>query len=199
MVAKKKGKSEAALLDMMGEHAAGITVSASNEGLALISSLAQAQYDAALKVAHLEDDLKEAKDELRKVSEVDLPEAMKECGVKDFTTTTGLKITLKEDVNVGIAAARKEEAYEWLKANGFDGLIKSDLSLHFDRDHVKDADKLVAQLSKKGYEVEFNQSVHYQTLKAFVKERMADTEQEAFPLDLFGARPYQVAVVKPRK
>lgn len=200
MAAKGKKVKETQLLDLMGEHAAGIKVEASNEGLALISSLAQAQYDAALKVAQKEDELKDAKEELRTIAEVDLPEAMKQCGVKDFTTTTGLKITLKEDVNVGITAARQQEAYDWLKANGFDGLIKSDLSLHFDREHAKDADKLVEKLSKQGYEVEFKQGVHYQTLKAFVKERMADTESETpFPLDLFGARPYQVSVVKPRK
>lgn len=201
MAAKKKpGKNVSAVMDMMGEHANNVEVKASNEGLALISSLAQAQYDAALKVAQLEDDLKEAKRELAKVSEVDLPEALKEVGVKEFTTTTGLKVSLKEDVNVGITEAKREEAYAWLRDNGFDGLIKSDLSLHFDRDHLKDAEKLVTQLGKKGYDVEFKQNVHYQTLKAFVKERMADTESEApFPLDLFGARPYQVAVVKGKK
>lgn len=201
MAAKKKpGKNVSAVMDMMGEHAGNVEVKASNEGLALISSLAQAQFDAALKVASLEDDLKEAKRELAKISEVDLPEAMKENGVKDFTTTTGLKITLKEDVNVGITEAKREEAYNWLTENGYDGLIKSDLALHFDRDHLKDAEKLVAQLGKKGYDVEFKQNVHYQTLKAFVKERMADTESETpFPLDLFGARPYQVSVVKGKK
>lgn len=200
MAAKKIGKNKAALLDMMGEHAGNVNVGASNEGLALISSLAQAQYDAAVKVAELEDQLKDAKKELAKVSEVDLPEAMKECGVKDFTTTTGLKITLKDDLNVGITEAKREEAYSWLRDNGFDGLIKSDLALHFDRDHLKDAEKLVAQLGKKGYDVEFKQNIHYQTLKAFVKERMADTEADVqIPLDLFGARPYQVAVVKPGK
>lgn len=196
----KKTKKTDALIDMMGEHASGVQVSASNEGLALISSLAQAQYDAALEVARLEDELSSAKEQLRIVAEVDLPEAMKECGVKDFTTTAGLTVKLKEDVNVGIAAPRREEAYQWLIDHEFGGLIKSQLGMSFDRDHLSDAVKLAEKLKKQGYEIDMSQSVHYQTLKAFVKERMADTDSElVFPLDLFGARPFQVAVVKPRK
>lgn len=195
-----KNRKETALLDMMGEHANNVQVGTTDEGLALISALAQAQWDAALKVAQCEDELKEAQKELRQVSEVDLPEAMKQAGVKEFTTSGNLTIKLKEDVNVGIAAPRREEAYRWLADHDFGGLIKSELALQFDRDHLDDAEKLAAELQQQGYEIDLTQNIHYQTLKAFVKERLADTESSVdFPLDLFGARPYQVAVVKPRK
>lgn len=198
-MAKKKAKA-GALLDMMGEHAANVQVGATDEGLALISGLAQAQYDAALKVAECEDELNEARNELKKISEVDLPEAMKQCGVKEFTTSDNLVIKLKEDVNVGISVSNKEAAYKWLVDHEFGGLIKSELDIKFGREQLEDAEELAEELREKGYDIDLSQNIHYQTLKAFVKERMADTESGVeFPLDLFGARPYQVAVVKPRK
>jgi hypothetical protein len=195
-----KKKKEAALIDMMGEHAGGVKVGASNESLAQMSALAQAQWEAAVKVAKAEDELDVAKKAFKQISETDLPEAMKVCGLKEFVTSSDLKITLKEDVNVGIAAPRREEAYSWLTDHDFGGLIKSDLSLHFSKDDLKKATKLAEQLTAKGFEVDLTQNIHYQTLKAFVKERMADTEADyEFPLELFGARTYQVASVKPRK
>lgn len=202
MAAKKRNANESALLEMMGDHAEK-PVAVTNEGLALVSSLIKLQFDQELKVAQLEDDLKEAKKRLSQTSEVDLPEAMKQCGVKSFVTEDNLEVELKEDVNVGISEANREPAYHWLKSHEFDGLIKSDLAMHFDKDQLEKADKLVEALRKKGYEVEVKQSIHYQTLKAFVKEQLADgeryTQDDPFPMDLFGARPYQVAKVKPRK
>lgn len=198
-MAAKKQTNQQALLDKMAGHT-DVAVGASNSGLAEISALAKAQYEAAMNVAELEDALKEAKKTLRRISEEDLPQAMEQVGVLDFTTSDGLAITLKPDVQCSIPAPRREEAYEWLISNGFGGIIKSDLELMFDREERAKAEKLAEQLTKKGYTVTLNSSIHAQTLKAFVKERMADTEAELeFPLDLFGARPYKVATVKPRK
>lgn len=194
----KKPTQKQSLLDSM----AGVTgaVKTGDNAIARVSEIAQAQFAAAVHVAELEDELKKAKQNLDLISTVDLPEAMREAGLEKFTTTDGLEIAVKPDVKCGIPAPRREEAYEWLVQNGFGGLIKSDIDVMFDREQRKKAEKLAEQLRSKGYEVTFNQSVHAQTLKAFVKERMADTESDIeFPLDLFGAFPYTVATVKPTK
>lgn len=197
-MAKKKATVEQSLIDSMAGVAA--EVGASDDAIASIAKLAKAQYDAALEVARLTDALKVAGDNLRKIAETDLPEAMRAAGMESFKTTDGLQIEVKPDVKVAIPKAREEEAYAWLREHDFDGLIKSNVGVTFDREEVKKAQKLVDQLNKKGFNVAFNQGIHYQTLKAFVKERMADTESDIkFPLDLFGAFPYTVAVVKPTK
>jgi hypothetical protein len=197
-MAKKKATVEQSLIDSMAGVAA--EVGASDDAIAGIAKLAKAQWDAALEVARLTDALKAAGDNLRKIAEVDLPEAMRAAGMESFKTTDGLQIDVKAEVKVGIPKVREEEAYKWLRDNGFDGLIKSDVDVTFSRDEVKKAQKLVDQLNKKGFNVSFSQGIHYQTLKSFVKERMADTESETpFPLDLFGAFPYTVATVKPTK
>lgn len=177
-----------------------VATKAADAELALVSSLAQLQMDRELEVARAEDALRTAKDALRQISEVDLPEAMREVGIKTFTTTDGLTIKVKPEVQVSIAIANREAAYQWLIDHGFEGLLKLDVKVHFDRGDRNSANKLADQLRKKGIEVNVEQSVHSQTLKAFVKERIADTETEVeFPLELFGAWPYTVAVVKPSK
>ena len=98
----KKKTNEQSLLDSMAGHTAD--VSASNASLAEVSALAKQQWEAALEVARLEDALKVAKQNLRRISEEDLPEAMKQCGVKKFVTDDDLEIDLKEEITVGIAA-----------------------------------------------------------------------------------------------
>ena len=197
MAAKKKTIKQN-LLDQM----AGVTgeLKSSDGAIATVGKIAEQQFVAAVRVAELEDELKAAKAILFQIATVDLPEAMKEAGLEKFTTTEGLEIGVSKDVQCGIPVSRREEAYEWLAANGFGGIIKSDIDIIFGRDELKKAEKLVEQLRKKGFELTFNQNVHPQTLKSFVKERMADTESKVeFPLELFGVFPFDKATVKPTK
>lgn len=197
-MAVKKPSNKQSLLDSM----AGVTgeIQTSDGAVARVSAIAQEQYKAAVRVAELEDELKKAKADLLRISTVDLPEAMKEAGLEKFTTTDGLEIGVTKDVQCGISEARREAAYEWLAANGFDGIIKSDIDVVFGRGERAKAEKLLEQLRKKGLEVSFNQSIHAQTLKSFVKERLADTESGIeFPMDLFGVFPFDKATVKPSK
>ena len=198
MATAKKKTNKQSLLDAM----AGVTgeVVTGDDTIAKISKIAKAQFDAAVRCAELEDDLKKAKADLFKIATIDLPEAMKEAGLEKFTTSDGLEVGVTKDVQCGITEAKREAAYTWLIENDFGGLIKSDVDVIFGRDERAKAEKLVEQLRKKGLEVTFNQSIHAQTLKSFVKERMADTESEVpFPLELFGVFPFDKASVKPTK
>ena len=54
--------------------------------------------------------------------------------------------------------------------------------------------ELMNYLQDGGLTVKFNESVHAQTMKAFLKEQIAKGSD--IPLDLFGARPVWVATVK---
>lgn len=174
---------------------------ADDAGLALVSSLARLQLQRQLAVADAEDAVTAAKESLRQISEVDLPEAMREVGLDTFTTIEGLIVTRKNEVQVAISVANRPAAYQWLIDNGFGGLLKLDVEVHFDRGDRDKANQLAEQLIKKGVDVDVIQSVHAQTLKAFAKERIADTSEDhvEFPLELFGARPYTVAIVKAKK
>ena len=201
-----KQKAQAALTRKVGASLMDDMASAnSNAGLAVVASIAKLQHEAALRVATLEDDLKEAKAHHRKISEVDLPEAMAEYGLKTLVTVDDLEVKLKDDVNVNITKEHQPAAYDWLMKHGFSGLIKAEISISFNREELNNAIKLADKIKKQGYEPLMSQSIHAQTLKAFVKEQLAiippdnTPPDKLFPSDLFGARPYTVATVKSRK
>lgn len=193
----KATKRASAVKKLGGETAA---VSATDKGLALVSRLAQMVRDAELAVAAKEDELLNAKELLKRLSEVDLPEAMREVGLETFVTEDGLEVKRKDDVECHISEQNRPAAYAWLTNNGFGGLLKLDVSMHFDRGELAQAEKVAEQLRKKGLEVNVKQTIHAQTLKAFVKERIADVDAKVpIPLDLFGAFPFVRATVKPKK
>ena len=198
MASKKKPTAKQSLLDSM----AGLSgkVETSDSAIATVAALAEQQIAAALEVAAAEDELKKKKEALDKIASTDLPEAMKAAGLEKFTTTGGLEISVKKDIQCGITEVRREAAYEWLIENGYEGLIKSEIDILFGRDERKKAEKLLEQLKKKNLEVNFKNSIHAATLKSFVKERMEDTESETpFPTELFGVFPFDKAIVKPTK
>ena len=193
-MAKKTTKLETAS-KKLGEEIPDVVTS--DGALAEVSRLAKLQHEAELYVASCEDELQEAKDALRQIKEDDLPTAMLEAGLKKFTTEDGLIVERKSAFTASITKINEPMAYNWLKENGFAGIIKTNLDAHFDRGDSKKADQIVALLRKKGVDVDVKETIHASTLKSFVTERMEDTESDLkFPQELFGCYPYNVATVK---
>lgn len=159
-----------------------------------ISLLARQLVGAEKEVERAEDILKRAKEDARRLREEALPSAMDEAGVKELTLESGEKITVTTEVYCSIPVAKREEAFAWLESNNFGGLIKSDVSVAFDRGDKSKAEALVQRLVAEGLTPEMSTTVHPQTLKAFVKEQLAKGAN--VPLDLFGARPVNTARVK---
>lgn len=166
-----------------------------NDQLKEVATLARLWLEASKAVSDAEDVLSKAKAKLEKVETIDLPEAIAETGLSELRLSTGEKVKVSDDVSCGITAANAERAFGWLTKNGYEGLIKAVVTTQFSSGDLKRAQQLVETLSKKkGLEVEFKRSVHPQTLKAFLKEQIA--QRKKLPLDLFGARSYSRATVK---
>ena len=108
-----------------------------------------------------------------------------------------LKDTLKE-IKAFYGASIKDEnraqAYEWLRANGFDDIIKNTVSVRFGRGEDELCDTLLNILREKNYPVEQAQKVEPQTLKAWVREMVE--RGNVFPTNLFGAYIGQKATIK---
>lgn len=150
----------------------------------------QSEYLAAEKA------LGEMKVDLLRLEREDIPTLMAELGVTDITLNNGKKLFLKEDVDARITEANKAEAFRWLINNGFGGLIKTMVAVQFGRGEHDEASRAAQTLREEfaDRQVMLDESVHYQTLKAFVRERME--KGEALPADLFGVYPFTKAVVK---
>jgi hypothetical protein len=152
--------------------------------------------------------LKEAKEKERILREETLPGMMQELGVQEMVLSDGNKIKVAQEVYASVPVHRKEEAWAWLEKNGYGGLIKTEVAIPFGKGDLEKAQELLDNLAS-----EFgitngvlSRDVHAMTLKAFLKERLADpktelTEEEAaagmslLSLEMFGARPVETAKV----
>lgn len=146
------------------------------------------------KVAQLEEELKEAKRALTQVEEESIPAYMEELGLKSITLSDGSKVQINSVIYASIPADRHDEAMAWLVSNGHSDLIKLMVQGQFGKEQYETARAVSAYLNDAGAEVSTKESVHPSTLRAFIKEQLEQGED--IPLDVFGARPINKAVIK---
>lgn len=163
-------------------------------------SAAEQLLAAETATAEAEAALKAAKEKERQLREEVIPGMFDELGIKKMTLEDGSTFSIKDDVYAAPPADRKSEMYAWLAEHNFDGIIKTEVSVAFGKGEIELAMKLMDDLaSELGItDAKLDRSIHHQTLTAFLRERIADMDENApkVDLDLFGARPVSVATVK---
>lgn len=154
--------------------------------------------------------------ELTRLKSKDIPEAMAAAGFGDegFTTRSGRVVKIKK----GLSGTwpKKEEpekvlrAVEFLEKQGVDGeaLLKSEIIITYDRGFRDTALETFKRMQKElnsAKSVEFNESVHAQTLSKFLrelKEKGVDLSVEVDGLkadDIFNIFYIHVAEIKEKK
>lgn len=159
-----------------------------------IVELARQQVQTEDLISDLESALADHKETLRRISEEDLPAAMAEANMQKFTLSSGQTIEISHDFAVGIPKEETDRAYDWLERRGFGGMIGTSIIVTFGKGEVEKAATLMRVLQAKKLEVAMKRAVHYQTLKAWIKEM--DRDKKKFPAPLFGAHPLVKAVIK---
>ena len=165
--------------------------------LKTVSELARAIAAKEAQVADLDRQLKDAKKELLKLTDEDLPASMAEMGLASFTLDDGSQIDVKPTYGASILVDNRPKAYEWLRDNGYDDIIKNNVSVSFGRGEDDLANSFKAVAEKEGYVPQQDTSIHAGTLKAFVRERIEAGDE--FPMELFGAYVGQRAFIKKGK
>ena len=165
--------------------------------LKTVAELARIIKAKEQEVADLERQHKDAKKELLRLTDEELPASMAEMGLASFTLDDGSTIDVKPTYGASILVANREAAYEWLRDHGYDDIIKNDVSVSFGRGEDDMAGSFKALAEKEGYVPQQNTTIHSQTLRAFVRERVEAGDE--FPMDLFGAYVGQRAVIKGAK
>lgn len=188
--------SKMLLLDEM-EADTQTTVSAveavADSGLKGVAGLARAVRASEDKVQRLEAELKEAKRDLLKLTDEDLPAMLLELGLSSFELDDGSKISVKPTYGAHIKADNKDTAFDWLRANEYGDLIKNTVSCSFGRGEDHEAVEFMEHAQTLGYAAEQKTDVHPSTLKAWVKERVQNGDE--FPMELFGAYVGQRATI----
>jgi len=165
----------------------------SDDALAELSRLADAQLEAQKAVARAEQDLKDRQAELRRIAEELIPERMEEMGIETFTTTSGVKISVKEQIRASILAANKAAAFRWLREEGHEALIKRIVKLQFGMGQDAQAQEAIDRLGP-DYDIDDDCKVEPMTLKKFVREMLEEGQE--VPEDLFSVHRQRVANIK---
>lgn len=161
--------------------------------LAKLSKLATEQLGAEKAVAAAELELESAKDALREIQEVKIPDLMDEAKVTEFATPSGLKIKVKENIRASISKANAPGAFAWLRENGHESLIKRQVTVMFGKGEDEEAASAIKALEERELPVDDNSSVNAQTLSKFVREKLE--AGEVIPMELFGVFRQRVSAV----
>jgi len=178
--------------DLFEEDAGALVVK--NEDLSSVGALAKRAKELEKEVEELESVLKERQEQRRKLLEDTIPAMLSELGMKSFKMSDGSNIEVKPFYSASIKEESRAKAYEWLRENGFDDIIKNTVSVRFGRGEDGLCDTLLNQLREQNYPVEQSQKIEPQTLKAWVREQVERGSE--FPTELFGVYVGQKATIK---
>jgi hypothetical protein len=153
--------------------------------LQLVSTLCKRQVEQEAVVADLEVQLKQAKEHLNYISQVELPNAMAELGVELVKLEDGSKIEVKQKYYASIPVEQRQKAFDWLTSHNYDSIIKNTVKCDFAKGENEQAKEAMRELISLGFRPVQDMNIHPMTLKSFVKDLIERGVE--FPMDLFGA------------
>ena len=85
---------------------------------------------------------------------------------------------------------------KWLRDNNFDSIIKNIVSAQFAKGEDSKAMQVYWELLAKGFNATHKEDVHWQTMKAFLKEQCRNNTLSTSDKELFGVYEFKLAKIK---
>lgn len=162
-----------------------------------ISRLANEAYQVEDQIEKTEETLKALKKQHLEIIEQKLPEALEAIGLKEFTLVDGAKIEVKPFYAASISAANREEAFKWLRNNGYGDLIKNNVTVSFGTGEDAKAEDFMEKCQRQQLVPSQITKVESMTLRAWFKERVE--AGDPVPVQIFGGYTSQRAKIKRSK
>ena len=140
--------------------------------------------DLRNQIEDAEEKLSLLKNKSRDLEERIIPEMMQEAGVSLLKLADGSSVEVKPFYAAKIPESRVEEAFSWLRGNGFEDLIKNTVTASFNRGQDNQVSELIKVCEEHGFNYNKKEKGEPMTLKAFVKEQVEGGKE--LPFDLFG-------------
>lgn len=156
------------------DYAADAPRQTSNTDLTEVSELCMRQMELEDELERAEEIVEQIKEQLVEVREKQLPDLLKSKNLSEVRLAQGHKLILEDKYFSSIPVETKEESHKWFREHGFGDLIKNLVTLSFARGEDNRAAQLLEELRSRGFEPQANQSIHPQTLKAFVREQITN-------------------------
>ena len=130
-----------------------------------------------------EQNMKNTKAEIQKVSGDIIPTMMSEMGLAELKLHDGSHLKVSTSYRATITEANKEAAFNWLRDNGLGDIIKNEILVAFGRNEDNKAADYAELAKGQGLEPQQKLKVEPMTLKALVRERMEAGKE--MPTELF--------------
>jgi hypothetical protein len=185
--------------DIFGDgDAPDMTAEEQGQSLERLVQLANDLQAKDAEVVKANEALALVKGEADKLRSTTIPNLMQRLKMESFRLEDGSEINVKKDIKCSLSEERKPAGLAWIREQGHGGIIKTEVVLSFGKGEeakAKEAEKL---LREKGFTPDVGDSVHAQTLKSFVKERMEAGDN--IPLATFGVFEFKEAkITLPKK
>ena len=158
-----------------------------------LSGLVRRYNEKQQQIEETENYLKGLKEEKQRIAFEQIPMLMDEMGIERIDVD-GAIVKLKSFASASIPADRKQEAFNWLREHGHEGIIKNEIVVSFGKGEDNAAGDVMYQLEEKGFHPEQKTHIHSMTLKGFIREQVEKGNN--IDLDLFGAFVGRTAEVK---
>ena len=151
-------------------------------------------------IEQVEEQLNQLNKELSIIETVDLAKAMVEAGVEDFTLSGGASIKLRDVIRNGLSKdpTQRQATFDWVTDNGGKNIIKDHFEVDYDKGSYEQALKLRAILQEHHINFDEFESIHVQTLWAFLREKLNEGKVMP-PFEDMGLYYAKHAVVTPDK
>jgi len=187
------------MTDINYDEIADAPVPVSDDELKSIADLAERQIVLEDWIENEEARLKEGKENLAKLANELLPEAMKVAGVREFKLDNGFELELSAEIKASITKKNLEWCHEWLRDGGHGDLIKNEFKVVYGKGEDEFADNLAVHLSDTGRDFNQREFVHPQSLGAFVRVEVASNEHGEEWEEKFGVfRWKQAKITRPK-
>jgi len=131
-----------------------------------------------------EDNIKNTKKELERISGEIIPTMMAEMGLAELKLQDGSHLKVSTSYKATITEANREAAFNWLRNNGLGDIIKNEILVSFGRNEDNKAADYAALAQERGYQPTQKLKVEPMTLKALVRERIEAGKN--MPTEIFG-------------
>ncbi len=165
--------------------------------LTQISTVADAVQAAENEVAEKEGEVAAAKERLQYLAWTVMPELMEKAKMERFRTSTGLDVSIKEDLRVTLPKETQDGGLHWLRTNGHNSIIKTKVTAEFAMGHEEEALKLNEQVRKLNHaNSKVDTTVAWTSLTSLFKELISKDQGTDIPTHLFKVFRQRVASVK---
>ena len=185
--------SEDLLRDMFGFTAP------TEQQLSSISLWASKALELHANIEQVEEHLGFLKKELQIIEEVNLPQALLEAGLEEFKLKGGTKISIEEVLQGGLSKDEEKRAFtlDWIIKEGGGDIIRDHFEIDYPKGRLSEAEVLRKLLISNRISFDEFESIHAQTMKAFLREKMKGGTIP--PFEDMGIRYFKKANIKVAK